>query len=350
MEQSFYDLLEVSANASREEIEASYQRILSYMGPGALAVYSMIDEAESLRERSALDEAYNTLTDPQRRAAYDRARADSASDYPSVLVPESAAAGEPAASVDVDAIFRAGGSASDSQGEVVGDDFHPTQQSRSGSLGDYEEDNDELPQRAARRAAGPLAGPSLSSADLESTPDELPPAARPESTPAEPPPAARPESIKAEPPPPARAQAPRSSSPEARVISSPPPSAPAEWGARVPVAPSIRALREGASIGGKLRRLQPSQTIDVGPDTEFSGALLRRLRESCPADLETLAEITKISKRYLAQIEAHDFSGLPAAVYVRGFVTEYARVLGLDPQRVAQSYMSLYKRYKGEGT
>jgi len=99
----------------------------------------------------------------------------------------------------------------------------------------------------------------------------------------------------------------------------------------------------------KRRRLQPSADIVVDFDAELSGAVLRRIRESCGASLDEVAEITKISKRYIASLEENDFEGLPAAVYVRGFVSEYARVLCLDPARVAQSYMALYKRYKGEG-
>ena len=63
-----------------------------------------------------------------------------------------------------------------------------------------------------------------------------------------------------------------------------------------------------------------------------------------------MAEVTKIRKGYLRALEENDFDGLPAAVYVRGFISEYARVLGLDTQMVAKSYMALYERYKtGEG-
>ena len=102
---------------------------------------------------------------------------------------------------------------------------------------------------------------------------------------------------------------------------------------------------------GKVRRrvLKPLAT-DVAEDTEFSGALLRRLRESAAASLEDLSEITKISKRYLHALEENDFNTLPAGVYVRGFVSEYARALGLDSAKVTQSYMGLYRRYRGEST
>jgi len=34
---------------------------------------------------------------------------------------------------------------------------------------------------------------------------------------------------------------------------------------------------------------------------------------------------------------------MPAAVYVRGYVTEYARALRLDPQRAAESYLARYR-------
>jgi flagellar biosynthesis protein FlhG len=94
--------------------------------------------------------------------------------------------------------------------------------------------------------------------------------------------------------------------------------------------------------------LNPSLSIDVTPDTEFSGSLLRRLRESADASLDDVADITKISKRYLHALEENDFDTLPAAVYVRGFVSEYARALGLDSKTVSKSYMSLYRRYRGE--
>ena len=85
------------------------------------------------------------------------------------------------------------------------------------------------------------------------------------------------------------------------------------------------------------------------PDTEFGGALLRRLRESAAASLDDVAEQTKVSKRYLMALEENDFAALPAAVYVRGFVSEYARALGLDSAQVAKSYMALYNRYRGGG-
>jgi cytoskeletal protein RodZ len=46
---------------------------------------------------------------------------------------------------------------------------------------------------------------------------------------------------------------------------------------------------------------------------------------------------------YLQALEAELFAKLPAFVYVRGFLAEYARALGLDVERVKQSYLARYK-------
>jgi cytoskeletal protein RodZ len=38
---------------------------------------------------------------------------------------------------------------------------------------------------------------------------------------------------------------------------------------------------------------------------------------------------------------------LPAPVYVRGFLAEYARALGLDSDRVKQTYLDRYRAARG---
>jgi len=340
---SYYDLLEVTANASREEIDASYQRISSYMSPDALAVYSMLDEDESAEMRAKLDEAYRTLCDPDRRAAYDRALSGPSHSYPSVLVPETQSGTNSTVGVvqesrrpssdlvDVEAIFRveSGGR----EGATTGTS-DPPPRSLAQVLAANELEQDAARQtkreRSAERSADRVEkvdSPSVAAGCDAASPSPSPgPAARPVVTKGAPPAA-----------PVARSTGePRR---DRRVAHEPPRPSRGLGSTRAAPAPAA----------GRPRRLQPNATIEVGNDTEFSGALLRRLRESCGAELDLVADITKIRKHYLAAIEEHDFASLPAAVYVRGFVVEYARVLGLDVQRVAQSYMSLYNRYRNEG-
>jgi len=90
----------------------------------------------------------------------------------------------------------------------------------------------------------------------------------------------------------------------------------------------------------------------VTPDTEFSGALLRAVRESQGIDLREISDRTKIGSAHLEAIEAGDFRSLPAPVYVRGFVRELGKLLRLDPAQVARTYLRRYRRYleeRGEG-
>jgi flagellar biosynthesis protein FlhG len=95
----------------------------------------------------------------------------------------------------------------------------------------------------------------------------------------------------------------------------------------------------------------PHPSPEVAPEvTEFDafveedggrvdGAWLRRFRLRLGVEIEQIAAITKINPTYLRYIEDERFEDLPAPVYVRGFVSAYARCLGLDPERVVSAYM-----------
>ena len=75
-----------------------------------------------------------------------------------------------------------------------------------------------------------------------------------------------------------------------------------------------------------------------------TGALLRRYREERGVSLRDIANQSKIGTRYLEYIEGDRLDMLPAAVYLRGFLQEYARALGLDPRRTANAYMAQFPR------
>jgi len=88
--QTYYEILEVRTDASFEEIEASYRGMLSYLAADSVAMYSMMEDEELERLRAQVDEAYRTLKDPERRAAYDRSIGRAESSYPTLLVPQQA--------------------------------------------------------------------------------------------------------------------------------------------------------------------------------------------------------------------------------------------------------------------
>jgi curved DNA-binding protein CbpA len=73
---------------------------------------------------------------------------------------------------------------------------------------------------------------------------------------------------------------------------------------------------------------------------KLTGPELRRLREARGMSLRQIATITKIGMRYLEYIEEDRFDFLPPKVYLKGFLQEYAKLLGLDPRGVASAYLS----------
>jgi flagellar biosynthesis protein FlhG len=97
-----------------------------------------------------------------------------------------------------------------------------------------------------------------------------------------------------------------------------------------------------ASSRPELRNESPEPIIEIGD--EVTGPVLRKIRESRGLDLAEISQRTKISERHLRSIEEERFADMPAAVYVRGFVTEYARMLRIDHSRVAELYL---KRLRG---
>lgn len=86
----------------------------------------------------------------------------------------------------------------------------------------------------------------------------------------------------------------------------------------------------------------------ITPDTDFTGSLIRQVRESQGVELKRISARTKVGLDYLEAIENDDFTSLPAPVYVRGFVTEFAKFLRLDAMHVSRTYVKRYKRFLEE--
>jgi curved DNA-binding protein CbpA len=82
--------------------------------------------------------------------------------------------------------------------------------------------------------------------------------------------------------------------------------------------------------------------------SDFDGAMLQRVRIYKNIPVERMSDATRISRPYLVAVETNDFKSLPAAVFVRGFVIQIARILGLNEQKVASSYMKMFKAGGGK--
>jgi flagellar biosynthesis protein FlhG len=93
------------------------------------------------------------------------------------------------------------------------------------------------------------------------------------------------------------------------------------------------------AMAAERTMLQGELVREIGPDTEFTGALLKKVRQSQGIELKEISLRTKIASSYLAAIEEEQFEALPAMVYVRGFVNELAKFLKLDPPQVQRTFL-----------
>jgi cytoskeletal protein RodZ len=99
----------------------------------------------------------------------------------------------------------------------------------------------------------------------------------------------------------------------------------------------------GAGGAGIKRnhRQPPWEKEAVQNESSSFGDWLRRQREMREISLRDIADRTKISLRYLEAMEADRFDLLPAAVFAKGFLREYARYVGLSPDDVVNHYLSV---------
>ena len=239
-----YAVLELARSADAGAIEAAYRRLGGLLAEGSLASYGMLDGADVGRLRHQLEQAYAILSDPGRRAIFDRT--GDARLAAGVAPASTAVAAPPNSAVAVKAASRA-----DLAANAAGSTSKPTSASAP-------------PSSTNTTFAAPASSASASTAPVH----------RP----------------------------------------------------KVPGRPA----------------LQVPLVAELPEAARFDGQQLRALRESAQVSIEELSEWTKIGRRYLIALEADDFSLLPAKVYVRGFVGEVARTLGIDASRVARSYLEGY--------
>ncbi len=88
----------------------------------------------------------------------------------------------------------------------------------------------------------------------------------------------------------------------------------------------------------------PGLPVAPSPSLDFSSPLgpqLRRIREAKGKTLREISTVTRIRSTHLESIEEERFDQLPAAVYLRGFLLDYARQLCLpQPEALAAAYLA----------
>ena len=71
------------------------------------------------------------------------------------------------------------------------------------------------------------------------------------------------------------------------------------------------------------------------------GAVLNAARLETGMQLQELAQLVRISRHHLKNLESGDFDLLPGSTYVSGYIRTYSREVGLDPEVMTQRYRVL---------
>ncbi|MEB2345188.1 MAG: helix-turn-helix domain-containing protein [Deltaproteobacteria bacterium] len=111
---------------------------------------------------------------------------------------------------------------------------------------------------------------------------------------------------------------------------------------------AARPLRfeEPRREGSLPRELEAFDEAGDDEGAEWTGPRLRRARILRGLEIDDVAAVTKVNPTYLRFLEEERFDGLPALVYVRGFVSAYARMLGIESAQVAPSYAARYEEHR----
>jgi DnaJ-class molecular chaperone len=124
------------------------------------------------------------------------------------------------------------------------------------------------------------------------------------------------------------------------------------------------SAEDSISVKGKLRDVNAASLIqeeekaqdykqlpetDLDPfeyETPITGKSIKMLRTSKEISLEEIYRKTNIPKKTLEDIEEENFEELPAFVYLKGFLKNYAKILGIDETRMVNGYVKRYREWK----
>jgi cytoskeletal protein RodZ len=68
------------------------------------------------------------------------------------------------------------------------------------------------------------------------------------------------------------------------------------------------------------------------------GEILKKRREELGRDLREISNNLRIRYDYLKALEDGDLEKLPAEVYIKGYIQEYAKMLNMDPEPLINTY------------
>lgn len=301
---NYYEILDVDPSASADEVAQAYRMVKTTFEPGSMATYSLYTSSESELISRKIEEAFQILTDGERRRRYDLylkqvSGAQLPPDEPEAFW-EAHEAPVEAGPQGVTELLTA---ASVPVGQEDGADApHPSLQRALATQSEIEREWEELIASggAMAEAQKPVEAAPLPQAPLPETPSEPIPLGKPKVW------------VK-----PGLSTA----------------NAGAGWRRK-----NIRPLK-AARPPLQERAVSPEQIAALEAEFGLSGAFIKGVRELKGISVESIAERTKIGSNYLRAIEGEAFGDLPPAVYLRGFLTQYIKLLKLDVKRVVDAYM-----------
>ncbi len=74
------------------------------------------------------------------------------------------------------------------------------------------------------------------------------------------------------------------------------------------------------------------------PQPSNAGALLAEARKKLGMSIFEVSDRLHLTEYYVRALEANDYSNLPGEVFVKGYLKNYALLVGLDPAEVSGSW------------
>ncbi len=335
--QSYYEILDIDPVASEEGVKRAYRMVRSSFEPESMAIYSLYSPEETEAIGAKIDEAFRFLTNRDRRRTYDKYLDFMESDDPAPEEPDGfynkihdihelapleefipEAADEPAACAQDEDSDEYESVEVSAEVQIEMDlDFGPVEA----------DPVQEFDVSLERFVDGPqpedLSAEEIDcSAEEEETEDEVSyevPAEALPVVPLQPQVSVFEKTVEMDNP----------STPRLRAWSR-----------------EMAGQRPGEAESLELQPLTPEALGQVAQARALSGQELRTLRQQRGIPLETISERTKISIMYLRFIEQDRYADLPAPIYLKGFVDQYAQLLQL-PRELVDRYMVHYQQNCG---
>lgn len=111
-------------------------------------------------------------------------------------------------------------------------------------------------------------------------------------------------------------------------------------------APELEVLApKAAEVAADLAPVRNEDfETEIANRKDWSGEDLKKVREYRKLSFDELTDITKVNPWYIAALEKMDAANLPVEVFVRGYVLQVSKALGLKEKTVADSYMRAFRK------